>query len=274
MVTAPTQPRSVVSRLPGRRYDHWFFTGMSVVMLATVFSGFAHSYFLAGVTRAHLASPILHVHGAAFTAWVVLLIVQSALVASHRIKIHQWLGFGMFALGAFMVVLGILAATDSMVRHMPENRVGSEEFYIVSLSDMLVFGVLLVFAYRARRRAAEHKRLIYVATTTLMGAAIFRFPWVGSMRGCPSSSVDLCFSGAADDLRPVVDAAGNRATLWSSALLVLVLLTRMPLATDGGMARLRSAGRAFVGIRRFQRCTFACMAARKVSTAKFTQTLR
>lgn len=180
MVTAPTQPRSVVPRLPGRRYDHWFFTGMSVVMLATVFSGFAHSYFLAGVTRAHLASPILHVHGAAFTSWVVLLIVQSALVASHRIKIHQWLGFGVFALGAFMVVLGTLAATDSMVRHMPENRVGSEEFYIVSLSEMLVFGVLLVFAYRARRRAAEHKRLIYVATTTLMGAAIFRFPvgWI------------------------------------------------------------------------------------------------
>jgi hypothetical protein len=26
---------------------------------------------------------------------------------------------------------------------------GNEEFYIVSLSEMLVFGVLLVFAYRA-----------------------------------------------------------------------------------------------------------------------------
>ena len=149
-------------------------------MLATVFAGFAPTYFLAGMTRAHLASPILHVHGAAFTAWVVLLIVQSVLVASHRIKIHQWLGFGMFALGAFMVVLGVLAATDSMVRHLAENRVASEEFYIVSLSEMMVFAVLLVFAYRARRRAAEHKRLIYVATTTLMGAAIFRLPmsWV------------------------------------------------------------------------------------------------
>ena len=232
MVTAPTQPRSAVSRLPGRRYDHWFFTGMSLVMLATVFAGFAPSYFLAGMMRAHLASPILHVHGAAFSAWVVLLIVQSVLVASHRIKIHQWLGFGVFALGAFMVVLGTLAATDSMVRHLTEDRIGSEEFYIVSLSEMMVFGVLLVLAYRARRRPAEHKRLIYIATTTLMGAAIFRLPmhWVHARLHvvCLLMYCFLAILAAYDywSTRKV-----NRATLWASLFLIVVEETRMPLAT-------------------------------------------
>jgi hypothetical protein len=232
MVTAPAAPASNVSRLPGRRYDHLFFTTMSVVMLATVFAGFAPTYFLAGVTHAHLASPILHVHGAAFTAWVLLLVVQSILVASHRIKIHQWLGFGTFGLGACMIVLGVLAATDSMVRHIPESRITYEEFYIVSLSEMLIFGVLLVFAYRARRRPAEHKRLIYVATATLMGAAIFRLPmhWVHARLHvvCLMMYVFLAILMAYDywSTRRV-----NKATLWSSLFLILVEETRMPLAT-------------------------------------------
>ncbi len=234
MVTAPIRPRSVVSRLPGRRYDHWFFTGMSIVMLATVFAGFAPTYFLAGMTQAHLASPIVHVHGAAFTAWVVLLIVQSVLVASHKIKVHQWLGFGMFALGALMVVLGVLTATDSMVRHIPRNAIASEEFYMVSLSEMMIFAVLLVFAYRARRHAAEHKRLIYVATSALMGAAIFRLPmsWVHARLPV----VDLlvyCFFAilVAYDLWSTRKV--NKATLWSSVFVVLVEEARMPLATTG-----------------------------------------
>ncbi len=234
MATAPVAPASKVSRLPGRRYDHLFFTTMSVVMLATVFAGFAPTYFLAGMTRAHLASPILHVHGAAFTAWVVLLVVQSVLVASHRIKIHQWLGFGTFALGVFMVVLGVLAATDSMVRHIPENRIATEEFYIVSLSEMLIFAVLLVSAYRARRRPAEHKRLIYVATATLMGAAIFRLPmsWVHARIHVVDLMVYLFLAilMAYDywSTRRV-----NKATLWSSLFLILIEETRMPFATTG-----------------------------------------
>jgi hypothetical protein len=232
MVTAPTQPRSVVSHLPGRRYDHWFFTSMSIVMLATVFAGFAPTYFLAGMTHAHLASPILHVHGAAFTAWIVLLIVQSVLVAAHKIKVHQWLGFGAFALGAFMVGLGVLAATDSMVRHLAENRVGSETFYIVPLSDMMVFAVLLVFAYRARRRAAEHKRLIYVATTTLMGAAIFRLPmtWVHA-RLHVVCLLMYCFLAILMAYDYWSTRKVNRVTLWASVFMVLVQETRMPLAT-------------------------------------------
>jgi hypothetical protein len=58
---------NVERRLPGRRYDHLFFSGMAVLILATVFVGFARTYFLAGVFRAPLPSPIIHVHGAAFS---------------------------------------------------------------------------------------------------------------------------------------------------------------------------------------------------------------
>jgi len=47
--------------LPGRRYDHYFFSGMALLMLATVFEGFARTYYLAGVFHAPLPSLIIHV---------------------------------------------------------------------------------------------------------------------------------------------------------------------------------------------------------------------
>ncbi|MGC1646790.1 MAG: hypothetical protein WA741_13245 [Candidatus Sulfotelmatobacter sp.] len=35
------------ANVAGRRFDHVFFTSMALVMLVTVFVGFAHTYYLA-----------------------------------------------------------------------------------------------------------------------------------------------------------------------------------------------------------------------------------
>lgn len=50
-------------------------------------------------------------------------------------------------------------------------------FYIFHLTDILVFGVLIYFAYRARLDPPAHKRFIYIATSALMGPAIARLPF-------------------------------------------------------------------------------------------------
>ena len=59
MATAAATPGNrvpFVTSAPGRRYDHFFFSGMAVLMLATVFVGFARTYYLAGMVRATLPS--------------------------------------------------------------------------------------------------------------------------------------------------------------------------------------------------------------------------
>lgn len=48
------------ANLTGRRFDHVFFTSMTLVMLATVFAGFARTYYLAGLIHAPLPSRIIH----------------------------------------------------------------------------------------------------------------------------------------------------------------------------------------------------------------------
>jgi hypothetical protein len=110
------------SNLPGRRFDHVFFTSMALVMLVTVFVGFAHTYYLAGLFRAPLPSRIIHVHGAVFSCWILLLVAQTSLVSAGRVDIHRRLGVAGFFLGSLMIVLGVVAATDSLARGAPRGR--------------------------------------------------------------------------------------------------------------------------------------------------------
>ena len=149
-VAHPSTPAKPVPRLPGRRFDNYFFTGMAVLMAVTVFAGFAPSYYLAGMFHAPLPSLVVHLHGAMFTAWILLLITQTSLVSAGRVDIHRKLGIAGMFWACLMVVIGVLAATDSLVR---ADRPGRDPlfFYIIPLSDMLVFAPLIFLAYRARR---------------------------------------------------------------------------------------------------------------------------
>jgi hypothetical protein len=79
--------RSNAGRHSSLRFDNFFFPGMAVVILATVFIGFARSYYLAGVFRAPLPNLLVHIHGAVFSSWIVLLITQTSLVAAGRVDL-------------------------------------------------------------------------------------------------------------------------------------------------------------------------------------------
>jgi hypothetical protein len=94
---------------PGdRRSDNLFFSGMAVIILASVFMGFAPTYYLAGVFKAPLPNLLVHIHGAVFSCGILLLIVQTSLVAAGRVDVHRRLGLLGFGLACLMVVLGML----------------------------------------------------------------------------------------------------------------------------------------------------------------------
>jgi hypothetical protein len=50
-VAQPTIPAKSAPVQPGRRYDHFFFTGMALLMAATVFAGFAPTTWPACITH-------------------------------------------------------------------------------------------------------------------------------------------------------------------------------------------------------------------------------
>ena len=215
---------------PGRRYDHIFFSGMALLMLASVFLGFAHSYYLAGIFQAPLPSPIIHIHGAAFSLWIILLITQTSLVAVGRVDIHRRLGIAGFLLACLMIVLGVLAATDGLSRPIKPSGIDAKTFYIIPMTDMLIFAVLVYFAFRARFNPAAHKRIILIATTALLIAAVARWPFA-FLQGKPLIAALVTYGFllliAAYDFWSTRKV--HRATLWASAFLIFVQQVRFPI---------------------------------------------
>jgi FtsH-binding integral membrane protein len=229
---AGSKPKTAAG-LPGRRYDHVFFSGGALLMLLTVLAGFARTYFLAGMFKAPLPSLIIHIHGAAFTTWIVLLVAQTSLVFAGRVDIHRRLGVAGFLLGGLMVVLGVLAATDALARGGVPGR-DPRTFYIVPMTDMLIFATLLPFAFRARFDPPAHKRLIYVATMGLLTAAIARLPMAFTYRKAPVAAL-LSYSFLlllmAYDLWSTRKV--HRATLRAGGFVILLQQLRIPIATTG-----------------------------------------
>ena len=233
MATTVAGPRAFtkpVSALPGRRFDHFFFSATALLMLITVFVGFAPTYYLAGVFRAPLPSTIIHLHGAAFSCWILLLITQTLLVSSHRIDIHKRLGIAGFVLACAMVILGFWASTDRLARASSPPGFDPYFFYIIPTTDMVIFGTLVFFAFRLRRESSAHKRIIYVATTGLLIAAIARWRWAFVHRNAPKAALVsyafLLLLTAYDwwSMRKV-----HRATIWAGGFLIFVQLIRLPI---------------------------------------------
>src|SRR5260370_9948979 len=134
-----SNPAKPAVGLPGRRYDHLFVAAMALRVLATFFGGFARTYYLAGVFHAPLPSRIIHVHGAVFSCWILLLVTQASLASAGRVDIHRRLGIAGMLLACLMVIVGVLAANDLLMRG---GRAGldAQVFYIVPLTDRLIFG--------------------------------------------------------------------------------------------------------------------------------------
>jgi hypothetical protein len=224
-VVAPRQ------RPPNPAWDRMFFCAMAVILWASVLFGFAKTYFLAGMVRAPLPNLLIHVHGAAFTLWMVLLVVQIGLISAKRIAWHKRLGLFGFGLAMAMLVLGSLAATDALRRGSAPLGLSARTFYVVPISDMLVFGVLVYLAYRARRQPAAHKRLILIATIGLMDAAVGRWP-VAFFQANPKAQdlVPLAFLLLVMAYDLVSLRRIQKSTLWASLFVMAVHVARVPFA--------------------------------------------
>jgi hypothetical protein len=71
-----------------------FFTGIALVILATVLIGFSRSFFLRPLFPdwPSPAEPVFYVHGVLFTAWIALFVVQASLVSKGRADLHRRIG--------------------------------------------------------------------------------------------------------------------------------------------------------------------------------------
>ena len=108
-------------------------------------------------------TPLVQLHGALFTAWVVLFIVQTALIADHRVAVHRRLGIAGAALAAAMLVAGTLTAIASAARDSAPVGVDPLAFLAIPIFDMVLFATFVTAALARRRDKEAHKRLMLLA---------------------------------------------------------------------------------------------------------------
>jgi hypothetical protein len=174
-MTAPIASRSA---------ERYFYTGMALAMLAAVFLGFARTFFLspwfADAASSQPPEPFFfYVHGVLFTAWMLLMVLQPALVAGRQIQLHRRIGWFGAGLAALVVVVGVLGALVAAGR--PGGFIGVPVpplvFLAIPLGDLALFAVFATSAIVCRRDAQCHKRLMLLATIGLLDAAIVRWPF-------------------------------------------------------------------------------------------------
>ena len=167
------------SALASKRFDRFLYVSTSLFFLALVFWTFARTFYLQRFFHAPPLSALLYVHGVVMSGWVVLLVVQTGLIASHHVQWHRWLG----VFGAFWAVLLVLFGTVTTLHAAAREVRGNTAFAgsqvtITSLDmlQMLFFAGFVALAIRHRRRPADHKRLMLLTIACMLPDALARLP--------------------------------------------------------------------------------------------------
>ena len=165
-----------------------FFLTMSGLLLLILLVGFSRTLYLRLFFEVPPIPTYLHVHGATVTAWFVWLIVQASLVNVNRIDVHRRIGMLGAVIGVALIPAGLMA-TLQFVPRLPEIGLPFEQApwfitWIVwtNFHMLLGFAAFLATALMLRRRTDIHKRLMLLATISLMPPPLARiaqnFGWM------------------------------------------------------------------------------------------------
>jgi hypothetical protein len=161
------------------RFDRRLYLGASLMFLALVFWTFSRTFYLKAFFGTPTLSALLRIHGVVMTGWVVLLVVQSGLIAAHRVQWHRRLGVFGTAWGALVVLFGTittLCAAAREVRGHTDFAAGQVIITSLDLLQMLFFAGFVAIAVWQRRRPDYHKRLMLLTIVCMLPDALARLP--------------------------------------------------------------------------------------------------
>ena len=163
-----------------RANDRAFYTGIAVAAALTVLVGFSRTYFLRTYFETEPLEVAFHVHGLVFSAWIALFVAQTSLVAAGRTDVHRKLGWAGACLALLMIAVALNAAVHGAHRDIAAGYVTeSLRFFSTPVLAMAMFAALVALAVAARGRPETHKRLMLLATLSLLDAAVARWPIPG-----------------------------------------------------------------------------------------------
>jgi hypothetical protein len=156
-----------------RRTGGFFFLA-HVALLVAVFVGFAPTFYLRPLHSVHPLPIVLYVHGTVLTCWFPLTVLQGWLIQRKRHRLHRQIGFAIAGYAVLVVAMGLIAdarmASEIRTPQDADNIVvWSNLFSLVLFTTFVSLGVVL------RKRPDAHRRLILLASISIVGPALARF---------------------------------------------------------------------------------------------------
>ena len=242
-----TPPATAVhsSRPDRSRFYVWMATVCSVV----AFAGFAPTYWLQLPAGTFVGSPLLHLHGLLFSTWTIYLLLQTILAARGRVGRHRAWGLLGISLATAMVFVGFAVANGVLATRLAAGYGdAARAFHIASISMMTLFGGFVFIAILYVSRPEIHKRLMLLATVSMLPPAIARLffavsvgigpglrPGLGPPRTVESVLVPalvadaLILAGVIYDMR--TRGRPHPTYLIGGAIVLAVQVLRIPLST-------------------------------------------
>jgi len=237
MIPAATVgPRETVRT--ATQYDRVFFGGMAILLAAMALVGFGPTFYfrwlfgapptISGTTT---LSPLTQLHGALFTTWMVLFIVQTSLIATRRVALHRRLGVAGAVLAGVMVVVGLSTAVASARRGNAPPGIDALTFLAIPTMDMVLFAGFVTAAVLTRREKDAHKRLMLLAYISIIAAAVARMP--GVFPYGPLAFFGIGYGAALLGVAYDYWSRGrvSRVYIWGIAVLVLSVPLRLALSS-------------------------------------------
>lgn len=224
-----------------------FYFRAALACVAVAFLGFTPTYFAPVVQGSFRGHPIAHLHGIVFFCWTLLFAYQTWLVANSRTARHRDAGLIGISLATAMIFLGLMMAVDSVARGASAGFLNdAKQFMVVPVTGITMFAFLVAIAIANLRNSDVHRRLMLVATATILDADVARWfltflepPPVPGASPVPPVAVALppallvdlfIIAGIVHDWR--TRGRPHPAYLIAGAAVLLMQLLRAPIATS------------------------------------------
>ena len=151
-----------------------FFLVMAIVLIVIVVSGF--SVLALSRPGGVMATPLfLHMHGAVFLAWFVLLAVQASLIGRGSVALHKRLGQISIALSIAIVVIGYFVVSQAIAQ--PDKTIAGRPAVIGSIFpvfDIINFTAAYSLGIANRASGNAHKRFMLASAILMIDPAMAR----------------------------------------------------------------------------------------------------
>lgn len=169
---------TVAGGMTTRGWRPSFHLWMVLVMCLFVFGGFGMTYLAPTAMGTRSGDPpVVHLHGVTYFSWMILLLVQSALVNARNVKLHRSLGTFGIAIGTLVVFMGcmitIVGASSALERQSLSVGDNAPVFFL-SVVAPVSFAAIFAMAIRAVRTPYVHRDLILLATISILMPGINR----------------------------------------------------------------------------------------------------